>query len=54
MKSIIMARHFEVAYSKVRPSVALEDRIKHDKVHQYIKDGMGAIEALKKAATKRI
>jgi ribosome biogenesis ATPase len=42
----ILARHFEAALARVRPSVALEDRQRHGRVHQRIREGMGAIQAL--------
>jgi hypothetical protein len=46
----ISSRHFETALSKVRPSVAPVDRMRYERVHQYIKEGMGAIQALTAAA----
>jgi len=42
----ILARHFEAALSRVRPSVALEDRQRYGRVHKRIREGMGAIQAL--------
>lgn len=42
----IMARHFEVAFTKVKSSVTLTDRLRYEKVHKYIKQGMGAVQAL--------
>mgnify|MGYP005997112361 FL=1 len=42
----ILARHFEAALARVRPSVALEDRQRYGRVHQRIREGMGAIQAL--------
>jgi ribosome biogenesis ATPase len=46
----ISSRHFEMALTKVRPSVAPVDRMRYERVHQYIKEGMGAIQALTAAA----
>lgn len=45
--SCISARHFQDAFSRVRPSVSPFDRERYERVHQYIKQGMGAIEALR-------
>lgn len=47
--SVIAARHFEEAFKKVRPSVSMQDRLKYEKVHTLIRQGMGAIEALRTA-----
>ncbi len=49
--NVIMGRHFEEAFTKVRPSVALEDRRRYEKVHELIKSGMGPVQAL--AAAKK-
>ena len=46
-ETCICARHFEEAFSRVRPSVSPFDRERYERVHQYIKQGMGAIEALR-------
>ena len=46
-ESCICARHFKEAFSRVRPSVSPFDRERYERVHQYIKQGMGAIEALR-------
>ena len=48
----ILARHFEAAFKKVRPSVSADDRIRYSKVHKYIEEGMGAIQALRMASSK--
>ena len=46
----ISQRHFEVAFSKVRPSVSPEERARYELVQHFIRDkGMGAIEALRAA-----
>ena len=42
----IAARHFEVALSRVRPSVSEEDRQRYERVHLRLRDGIGAIQAL--------
>jgi ribosome biogenesis ATPase len=47
LNKVICARHFELAFSHVRPSVALEDRMRYEKVHELITNGIGAIQALK-------
>lgn len=49
--NVIMGRHFEEAFTRVRPSVSLEDRKRYEKVHEYIKAGMGPVQAL--AAAKK-
>jgi SpoVK/Ycf46/Vps4 family AAA+-type ATPase len=47
----ISTRHFERAFTKLRPSVSPEDRMRYDLVHKFIRDdGLGAIEALKAAS----
>jgi SpoVK/Ycf46/Vps4 family AAA+-type ATPase len=47
----ISTRHFERAFTKLRPSVTPEDRIRYELVHKFIRDdGLGAIEALKAAS----
>lgn len=43
----ICARHFEMALSKVKPSVSPQDRIRYEKVRYYLKQGLSAIEALR-------
>lgn len=43
----ICARHFEMALSKVKPSVSPQDRIRYEKVRFYLKQGLSAIEALR-------
>jgi hypothetical protein len=41
-------RHFESAFARVHPSVSLDDRERHDRIHDLIKNkGMGALEAVK-------
>jgi ribosome biogenesis ATPase len=42
----ICSRHIDVAYTKVKPSVSSDDQIRYSKVHQCIKEGMSAIQAL--------
>jgi len=46
----ISCRHFEIAFSKVRPSVATKDKKRYDIVEKLMKDGVGAIQALSKAS----
>eukprot|EP01031_Cornospumella_fuschlensis_P037077 gene37077-45004_t len=48
----IEGRHFERALQKVRPSVAPQDRKRYENVRQYLKEGLSAIEALRKAFTE--
>lgn len=43
----ICARHFEMALSKVKPSVSPQDRVRYEKVRYYLKQGLSAIEALR-------
>lgn len=43
----ISRRHFEVALCTVRPSVSQEDKLRYDKVHELVKSGVGAIQALR-------
>ena len=45
----ISARHFELAFQRVQPSVSVQERLRYSKVHELIKSGVGAIEALRKA-----
>ncbi len=49
-KQTILARHFEAAFGKVRASVSERDRERYDLVNTNILEGMGAIQALNKAA----
>jgi hypothetical protein len=43
-------RHFEAAFARVHPSVSFDDRERHDRIHDLIKNkGMGALEAVKVA-----
>jgi ribosome biogenesis ATPase len=51
--SCISTRHFEEAFKKVRPSVSATDRMSYERVQAFIKQGMGAIEALRAAASSR-
>lgn len=47
---VISQRHFEIAFSKVRPSVSPEERARYELVQHFIRDkSMGAIEALRAA-----
>jgi len=48
--SAIYARHFEMAFGRVRASVSSKDRTRYELVNTYIKDGCGAIQALQQAA----
>lgn len=50
--SFICSRHFEAAFLKVRPSVSAQDRLRYEKVHSFVRQGMGAIEALRAAASE--
>ena len=45
----ICARHFESAIARVQPSVSATDRKRWSRVHEYIKTGVGATQALKLA-----
>jgi ribosome biogenesis ATPase len=45
-KTAISAKHFELALQRVRPSVTKQDRDRYGRVHDNLKGGMGAIEAL--------
>ena len=47
--NFISRKHLDYALGKVKPSVNIEDRKRYEKVKNYITQGMGAIEALKKA-----
>eukprot|EP01035_Chromulina_nebulosa_P019028 gene19028-24848_t len=47
---VICSRHFESAFTKVRSSVSIQDRKRYERVHQNIKSGMGAIQALSEAS----
>lgn len=47
----ICLKHFEIAFTKVKPSVTPQDRIRYERVHSNIKQGMGAVQALQEAAT---
>eukprot|EP01041_Mallomonas_annulata_P004443 gene4443-8856_t len=47
--SMISARHFEEALSRVKPSVSATDRRRYEYVHQLIKEGKGAVQALREA-----
>jgi hypothetical protein len=38
-----------LAFQRVQPSVSVQDRLRYSKVHELIKSGVGAIEALRKA-----
>jgi hypothetical protein len=46
----IGGRHFEAALRKVRPSVTMKDRLRYEMVHKFIRNGMGAVQALNAAA----
>lgn len=46
----ISMRHFEVALNTVRPSVSTEDKLRYDKVYEFLQGGMSAIQALKAAS----
>lgn len=48
----IKARHFEAAFNRVHPSVAEKDRIRYELISSYIKNGMGAIQALQTVANE--
>ena len=45
----ISRRHFEAAFARVHPSVSAHDRLRYAKVQEFIKAGVGAIQALKLA-----
>ena len=45
----ISAKHFESALAGVQPSVTATDRSRWGKVHEYIRNGVGATQALKLA-----
>jgi ribosome biogenesis ATPase len=45
----ICARHFEIAFQNVRPSVAPEQRERYERIQHHIKNGMGAIQAIQQA-----
>lgn len=46
----IQGKHFEAAFAKVRASVTAKDRRRYELVNGFIKEGMGAIQALQLAA----
>eukprot|EP00981_Chlorochromonas_danica_P013765 scaffold6852_cov215-Ochromonas_danica.AAC.2 len=48
-KVYILGRHFEAAFARIRPSVSPEDRKKYELVRQLLKEGLSAIEALRRA-----
>lgn len=47
---VITGRHFEAAFHSVKPSVSRKDRERYHLISTYIKEGMGAIQALQTAA----
>ena len=47
----IQGRHFEQALARVRPSVSKPERERYDRVHELVKGGMGAIQALQVSYT---
>lgn len=47
---VITGRHFEAAFNSVKPSVSRKDRERYHLISTYIKEGMGAIQALQTAA----
>lgn len=47
---VITGRHFEAAFNSVKPSVSRKDRDRYHLISTYIKEGMGAIQALQTAA----
>lgn len=49
MPTVICQRHFESALSIVKPSVTREDRDRFERVQQLLRQGLGALQALKAA-----